>query len=174
MQRRQGIVQKTVKVCFANLKLLFLFCFVFCRSLCVAVFVAYACELKQQRHGDGYETFFIAIIPSCLIRLMLANVLECVFGLCQSSGKEKESCYLPRQNVKLNALSSCSRATTAKKCKKNVMHVQSCCFANINLLPLCRSHFRRLRRCSSSLLPNKLQLTDGKLQLTLINTKYRQ
>ena len=104
---------------------------------------------------------------------MLANVLECVFGLCQSSGKEKESCYLPRQNVKLNALSSCSRATMVKKCKKkNVMHVQSCCFANINLLPLCRSHFRRLRRCSSSLLPNKLQLTDGKLQLTLINTKW--
>ena len=49
------------------------------------------------------------------------------------------------------------------------MHVQSCCFANINLLPLCRSHFRRLRRCSSSLLPNKLQLTDGKLQLTNIS-----
>ena len=29
---------------------------------------------------------------------------------------------------------SCDRrATTAKKCKRNVMHVQSCCFANLNL-----------------------------------------
>ena len=35
---------------------------------------------------------------------------------------------------------------------KSVMHVQSCCFANINLLLLCRSRCRRRRRCLSSLL----------------------
>ena len=30
--------------------------------------------------------------------------------------------------------------------QKRVMHVQSCCFANLNLLLFCRSHFRRRRR----------------------------
>ena len=44
----------------------------------------------------------------------------------------------PRQNVK-NAFSRRSRAVTAKKCiKKSVIHVQSCCFANLNLLLFCR------------------------------------
>ena len=32
------------------------------------------------------------------------------------------------------------------------MHVQSCCFANLNLLLFCRSRCRRYRRCLSSLL----------------------
>ena len=31
--------------------------------------------------------------------------------------------------------------------QKSVMHVQSCCFANQNLLLFCRSRWRRLRRC---------------------------
>ena len=31
------------------------------------------------------------------------------------------------------------------------MHVQSCCFANLNLLLFCRSRCRRRRRCLSSL-----------------------
>ena len=43
-------------------------------------------------------------------------------------------CSLPRQNVKNEPLSRGSRAATAKKCTKSVMHVQSCCFANLNLL----------------------------------------
>ena len=33
-----------------------------------------------------------------------------------------------------------------------MMHKQSCCFANLNLLLFCRSRWRRRRRCSSSLL----------------------
>ena len=45
-----------------------------------------------------------------------------------------------------------SRATTAKKCTKSVMHVQSCCFANINLLLFNCSRCRRRRRCLNSLL----------------------
>ena len=35
--------------------------------------------------------------------------------------------------------------------QKSVMHVQSCCFANLNLLPFRRSHCRRRRRYLSSL-----------------------
>ena len=52
--------------------------------------------------------------------------------LYQSSGKEKESFCLvfpsTRKRERYN------RAVTAKKCKKSVTHVQSCCFANLNLL----------------------------------------
>ena len=34
---------------------------------------------------------------------------------------------------------------------KSVMHVQSCCFTNLNLLLFCRSRWRRRGRCLSSL-----------------------
>ena len=36
--------------------------------------------------------------------------------------------------------------------QKSVMHVQSCCFANLNLLLFCRSRCRHRRRCLSSLI----------------------
>ena len=36
--------------------------------------------------------------------------------------------------------------------QKSVMHVQSCCFANIKLLLFCRSRCLRRRRCFSSLI----------------------
>ena len=44
--------------------------------------------------------------------------------------------------------------------QKSVMHVQSCCFANLNLLLFCRSHCRRRRRCLSSLMFLVLHLTS--------------
>ena len=54
-------------------------------------------------------------------------------------------CLRPPQNVKLESSTCSSRTVTVKKCTKSVMHVQSCCFAN--LLPFCRSRCRRRRRC---------------------------
>ena len=36
--------------------------------------------------------------------------------------------------------------------QKSVMHVQSCCFVNLNLLLFCCSRCRRRRRCLSSLM----------------------
>ena len=44
--------------------------------------------------------------------------------------------------------------------KKSVMHVRSCCFANVNLLLFCRSCSRRRRRCSSSLLFLTVQVQE--------------
>ena len=38
-----------------------------------------------------------------------------------------------------------------KNVQKSVMHVQSCCFANLKLLLFCRSRCRRSRRCLRSL-----------------------
>ena len=43
--------------------------------------------------------------------------------------------------------------------QKSVMHVQSCCFANLNLLLFCRSRCRRRRRCLSSLIDENLVLS---------------
>ena len=50
-------------------------------------------------------------------------------------------CSRPRKNVKLGTfrLFACS-----------VMHVQSCCFSNLNLLIFCRSRCRHRRRCLRS------------------------
>ena len=72
---------------------------------------------------------FIALIPSRLIRQILELSSK---GLYQSSGKKKDSSR-PRQIVKLG-ISRRTRAVTAKKCIRNVIHLQSCCFANLNLL----------------------------------------
>ena len=44
--------------------------------------------------------------------------------------------------------------------QKSVMHVQSCCFANLNPLLLCRTRWRRRRRCLGSLL-GILRCGDG-------------
>ena len=55
--------------------------------------------------------------------------------------------------------------------QKSVMHVQTCCFANLNVLLFCRSRWRRRRRCLSSLLP--LVYTHGlKLPLKLCTCTY--
>ena len=42
--------------------------------------------------------------------------------------------------------------------QKSVMHVLSCCFANVNLLLFCRSLCRLSRRCLSSLI---ISVTGG-------------
>ena len=68
--------------------------------------------------------------------------------LYQSSGKEKESsCLVFTFSTKHEIRNF---PATAKKCTKK-RDVQSCCFANLNLLLFCRSHCRHRRRCISSL-----------------------
>ena len=77
-------------------------------------------------------------------------------GLHQSSGEEKRK------------LLSCVPSSTKREIryfhyevmqqrnvkKKRVMHVQSCCFANMNLFRFCHSRFGRRRRCVSFLMSN--------------------
>ena len=43
-----------------------------------------------------------------------------------------------------------------RNAQKSMMHVQSCCFASLILLFLCRSRCRRRRRCLSSLISNSV------------------
>ena len=76
-------------------------------------------------------------------------------GLCQSSRKEKESCYLvfpfsTTREIRHVHVEVVQRRP--RNVQKSVMHVHSCCFDNVNLLYFCRSRCRRRRRCLSSLM----------------------
>ena len=56
--------------------------------------------------------------------------------------------------------------------QKSVMHVQSCCFVNLNLLLFCRSHGRRRRCCLSSLLIVGMQGCYFHYTCTFLSFKY--
>ena len=89
-------------------------------------------------------------------RQMLANFLELNFKrLYQSSGKEREGrCLvftcLTRREIKDFHVVVVERRQ--RNLQKRVMHVQSCCFANLNRLLFCRYRCLRCRRCVSSLM----------------------
>ena len=75
-------------------------------------------------------------------------------GLHQSSGKEKESCCLVFPSSTKREIRHFHVVVVQRRLRnvqKSVMHVQSCCFANINLLLCRRSHCRRRSRYLSSL-----------------------
>ena len=77
-------------------------------------------------------------------------------GLYQNSGKEKESCCLvfpsSTKLVNLGTFTLYSSHEGKEIYKKCLMQVQSCCFANLNLLLFCRSRCLHCQRCLSSLL----------------------
>ena len=76
-------------------------------------------------------------------------------GLYQSSGKEKESCCLLFPSSTKREIRQFHVVVVQRRqrnVQKSVMHVQSCCFACLNLLLFCRSRCRRRRRCVNSLL----------------------
>ena len=75
-------------------------------------------------------------------------------GLYQSSGKEKGSCLVFPSSTKreFRHFHVVVVQRQQRNVQKSVMHLQSSCFANINLLLFCRSRCRRPRRCLSSLL----------------------
>ena len=71
-------------------------------------------------------------------------------GLYQSSGKEKKVvvlCSRPGQNVNSGTFTLQSGIDGKEMYRKSVVHVQSCCVANLILLLFCRSGCRPPRRC---------------------------
>ena len=73
----------------------------------------------------------------------------------QSSGKEREGrCLvftcLTQREIRHFLVVVVQRRQ--RNLQKRVMHVQSCCFACLNLLLFCRYRFLRCRRCVSSLM----------------------
>ena len=74
-------------------------------------------------------------------------------GLFQSSGNEEENCFvfLSSTNREIRHFHVLVVQRRQRNIQKSVIHVQSCCFANLNLLLFCRSRCRRRRRCLRSL-----------------------
>ena len=71
-------------------------------------------------------------------------------GLYQSSGKEKIkllSCVPPSTKREMRYFQYKVMQQRLINFKKSVMHVQSCCFANINLFRFCHSRCSLRRRC---------------------------
>ena len=76
--------------------------------------------------------------------------MDCI----ESSGKEKESCCLVFASSTKREISHFHVVVLQRRqinLQTNVMHVQSCCFVNPNLLHFCRSRCLRRRGCLSSL-----------------------
>ena len=87
-------------------------------------------------------------IPSRSICQILAIFFwSWILNDCMSSGKEKQSGCLWFTSSTMGE----DRQWRQRNVQKSVMHVQSCCFANLNLLLFCRSGWRHRRRCLSSL-----------------------
>ena len=99
---------------------------------------------------------FITLIPSRLIVWMLAIFFEADSkGLHQSSAKEKESCCLvfpSSTNREIGHFHVLVVQWRQRNVQKSLMHVQTCCFANLNLMFFCRSRWPHRRRCFSSLM----------------------
>ena len=73
-------------------------------------------------------------------------ILQNIF---QSSGKEKESHCLVSTSFTKREIRHFHVVVVQwlqRNVQKSMMHVQSCCFANLNLLLFCRSRWRRRRR----------------------------
>ena len=87
---------------------------------------------------------------------MLANFFEADSkGLYQSSAEEKESCCLvfpSSTNREIGHFHVLVVQWRQRNVQKSVTRVQSCCFANLNLMFFCRSRWPRRRRCFSSLM----------------------
>ena len=117
----------------------------------------------SRKKGSCAASNFIALILSHLIRQMLAIFFLEMNSkrLYRSSGKEEESrCIVFTSSTKCEGrhFHVVVVQWRQRNVQKSVMHVQSCRFANLNLLLLCRSRWRRCRHCLSSLLNGRVQL----------------
>ena len=93
--------------------------------------------------------FMKLIVPRLILQKLNSK------GLYQSSGKVKESCCLVFPSSTKREIRHFHIVVVQgrqRNIQKSVMHVQSCCFANPNLLLFCRSRCRRRRRISSTLI----------------------
>ena len=101
------------------------------KSRCFKLYHAYSISFNSTNVGNFFWSW---ILKDCI----------------ELEEKKKKVVVLrsrPPQNVKLGIFTSYSK-WRQKNVQKSVMHVQSCCFANLNQLRFCSS----LWRCPSSLL----------------------
>ena len=103
-------------------------------------------NVTKKVNSRRFKPYIISLIPSCLLREILANVFGVEFernASRESSGKENEKsfCLVFPSSTKreFRHLHVMAVQRRQRNVQKSVMHVQSCCFANLNLLLFCRS-----------------------------------
>ena len=121
-------------------------------------------RMKSLWHPGYAASNFIALIFSCSIRQMFFLELNSK-KLYRSSTEEKESrCLVFTSSTKREI--RLFHVAVVQWRQKSVMHMQSCCFSNLNLLLFCRSRWRRRHRCLSSLFFRDLGAYSGRRSLT--------
>ena len=120
-------------------------------------------EFKQQqrwrlrkRHFKSEVALLQTLSPPRSIRQMLAIFFLELNSkrLYPSSGKDEESRCLLFTASKKGEITHFHVVVVRwrqRNIQKSLMHVKCCCFANLDLLLLCRSRSRRRRRCLSFL-----------------------
>ena len=110
-------------------------------------------RLRRQRKRHLQSEF--ALLPQTWSHLLhLVKFVKCWQSflqlnsnwLHQSSGKEKERCCFLSPSSTKREIRQFHVAVVQRRQrndKKNVLHVQSCCFACLNLLLFCRSRYHR-------------------------------
>ena len=137
----------------------------------------------SKNDGDGYENVslkvkshcfknFIALIPPRSIRQMLAIffwiwILKIFIKVQEKKTKVAVVCSRPPQNVKFGIFYVVVMQWRQRNVQNSVMHVQSCCFAKLNLLLFYRSRWRRRRRYLNPLLPQKTWACEQRTANTL-------
>ena len=124
---------------------------------------------NNESDGYGYENVtqkvnlrFLKLYRGCSIWFNSSNLGNFFLelnskGLYQSSRNEKESCCLVWPSSTKHEIMQFHVVVVQwrlRNVQKSVMHVQSCCFVNLNLFFFCRSRCRRRRRCLSSIMFN--------------------
>ena len=114
-------------------------------------------ELKQQRRRQLRKLHWKSVYPTSFNSANAGKFFSELNskGLYQSSGKEKESCCLVFPSSTKHEIRHFHVVVVQRRLRnvqKSLIHVQTCCFANLNLLLFCRSRCRRRRRCLSSLI----------------------
>ena len=91
--------------------------------------------------------------------------------LYQSSGKGKECrCFVFTSSTKreIRHFHVVVVLRRQRNVQKSVMHVQRCCFANLNLLLYCRSRCRRRRCCLSLFSPSLVTVPEVFAKVNLV------
>ena len=109
-------------------------------SRCLKVYRAYSISSNSSNVGNFLWSWIIK---------------DCMY---QSSVKEKENCCFVFPSSTKREIRHFHVVVVQRRqrnVQKSMMHVQSCYFANVNLLFFCRSRCHRRRRCLSSLISPK-------------------
>ena len=97
-----------------------------------------------------YRTYSISFNLSHVDKFFGSWILKDCIKVQQLSFSEKESCCLVYRSSTKPEIRHFHVVVVQRRhrnVRKSVMHVQSCCFANLNLLLFWHSHCRRCRSC---------------------------